>query len=164
MRCQHTQYKMFGNIYVPNKVEAVAEVMFYEITDPRCYLVEALVTVWTFVAFLCVVRLKMSHLGGGVGESLVAEVTVIRLLTAVHQLVALQVARCGEKLATHVTAVTCFTRVSFAVQVEKADLAVALSTSRAAVWLQRARKQQQHNLRHKPDRAYSSACERSLDK
>lgn len=108
-------------------------------SDPRCYLVEALVAVWTLVAFLCVMCLKVSHLGGGVGESLVAVVAVVRLLAAVHQLVALQVARRGEKLATHVTAVARFTRVAFAVQVEKADLTVALSTRGAAVRLQGAK-------------------------
>lgn len=74
------------------KVVVVAEVTFHEKSDPRWYLVEALVAVWAPVAFLCVMRLKMSHLGGGVGEGLVAVVTLIRLLTTVHQLVALQVA------------------------------------------------------------------------
>lgn len=81
-------------------------------------------------------RLQVSHLSGGVGERLLAVVTVIRLLAAVHQLVALQVSRCGKELAAHITAVTSFTCVSFAVQVEQADLTVALPTGRATVWLQ----------------------------
>lgn len=93
---------------------------------------------WTLVALLRVVCLQMSHLGGGVREGLLTEVAVVRLLAAVHQLVALQVSRCGEELATHFAAVPCLTCVPFAVQVEQADLSVALSTGRAAVWLQRA--------------------------
>lgn len=55
----------------------------------RCYLAEALVTVWTLVALVSVVRLQVSHLGSGVREGLVAVVTLVRLLAAVHQLVAL---------------------------------------------------------------------------
>lgn len=101
-------------------------------------LVESFVTVRTLVAFLSVVRLQMSHLGGGVRESLIAEVALVRLLAAVHQLVALQVARCGEQLAAHVAAVTRLTCVALAVQVEQTDLPVALPTSGAAVRLQRA--------------------------
>lgn len=93
-----------------------------------CYLVEAFVTVWTLVALLCVVRLQMSHLGGRVREGLVTVVAVVRLLAAVHQLVALQIARCGEELAAHFAAVPCLACVALAVQVEQADLAVALST------------------------------------
>lgn len=96
---------------------------------------------WTLVALLCVVRLQMSHLGGGVREGLLAEVAVVRLLAAVHQLVALQVARCCEKLAAHFAAVPRFARVTFAVQVEQADLSVALSAGRAAVRLQGATRQ-----------------------
>lgn len=55
-------------------------------------LVEAFVAVWTLVALLCVVRLQMSHLGGGVRESFLTEVAVVWLLSTVHQLVALQIA------------------------------------------------------------------------
>lgn len=90
------------------------------------------------MALLRVVRLQVSHLGCGVGEGLVTEVAVVWLLSAVHQLVALQVARCGEELAAHFAAVARLARVAFAVQVEQADLSVALSAGRAAVWLQRA--------------------------
>lgn len=71
----------------------------------------------------------MAHLGGRVREGLLAVVAVVRLRATVHQLVALQVARCGEELATHFAAVPRFARVPFAVQVEQADLPVALSTS-----------------------------------
>lgn len=95
----------------------------------------------TLVALLRVVRLQVSHLGRGVREGLLAEVAVVRLLAAVHQLVALQVAGCGEELAAHLAAVPRFARVPLAVQVEQADLPVALSTRRAAVRLQRARRQ-----------------------
>lgn len=90
------------------------------------------------MALLRVVRLQVPHLGRGVGEGLVTEVAVVWLLSAVHQLVALQVARCGEELAAHFAAVARLARVAFAVQVEQADLSVALSAGRAAVWLQRA--------------------------
>ncbi|TNN31648.1 hypothetical protein EYF80_058193 [Liparis tanakae] len=65
------------------------------------------------------------HLGGGVGEGLVAVVAVVRLLAAVHQLVALQVARRGEELAAHLAAVARLARVPLAVQVEEADLPAA---------------------------------------
>lgn len=106
-----------------------------------CYLVKAFVAVWTLVALLRVVRLQVSHLGSGVREGLLAVDAVIRLLTAVHQLVALQIARCGEELAADFAAVPCLACVAFAVQVEQADLSVALSTGRAAVWLQGARRQ-----------------------
>ena len=95
---------------------------------------------WTLVALLRVMRFQMTHLGSGVRKGLLTVIAMIWLLAAVHQQVALQVARCGEELATHVAAVTCLTCVAFAVQVEQADLTVALSTSRAAVWLQRARR------------------------
>lgn len=110
-------------------------------TRKRClpthpHLVEAFLTVWTLVAFFCVMRLQVSHLSSGIGERLVAVVTVIRLFTAVHQLVALQVSGCGEELSTHVAAVASFACVPFAVQVEQADLTVALPTGRAAVRLQ----------------------------
>lgn len=54
-----------------------------------CYLTEAFITVWALVALVSVVRLQMSHLGSGVGEGLVAVVALVRLLAAVHQLVAL---------------------------------------------------------------------------
>lgn len=84
---------------------------------------------WTLVALLRVVRLQMPHLGGGVGEGLLAEVAVVRLLAAVHQLMAFQVAGRGEELATHLAAVPRLTRVAFAVQVEQTDLAVALPAS-----------------------------------
>lgn len=82
--------------------------------------------------------LQVSHLGSGVREGLVTEVAVVRLLAAMHQLVPLQVAGCGEELAAHLAAVSCFPCVALAVQVEQADLAIALSTSRTAVWLQGA--------------------------
>lgn len=108
-----------------------------ELFGTRCYLVEAFVAVWTLVALLGVVRLQVAHLGGGVGESFVAEVALVRLLAAVHQLVAFQVARCGEELVAHFTAVARLPRVALAVQIEQTDLAVALSTSGAAVWFQR---------------------------
>lgn len=78
---------------------------------------------------------------------------MVRLFATVHQLVALQVAGCGEQLAAYFAAVPGLARVAFAVQVEQADLAVALSTGRAAVRLQRARGPQELNLRHKHDRA-----------
>lgn len=120
----------------------------------RRYLVEALVAVWTLVALLGVVRLQVSHLGSGVREGLLTEVAVVRLLTAVHQLVALQVARCGEELAAHFAAVPCLAGVAFAVQVEQADLSIALSAGRAAVWLQRAGGQRDAQFYgHEPDRA-----------
>lgn len=89
----------------------------------------------------------MSHLGGGVGEGLIAVVAVVRLLAAVHQLVALQVARRGEELAAHFAAVPRFARVPLAVQVEQADLAVALPAGRAAVRLQRAARQRQRQFK-----------------
>lgn len=114
-----------------------------------CYLVEAFIAVRTFVAFLGVMRLQMSHLGGRVGEGLIAVVTLIRLFTAVHQLVSLQIARCCEELAAHVATIAGFTRVAFAVQVKETDLTVALSTSGAAVRFERARKHQENNLIHK---------------
>lgn len=53
------------------------------------YLTEAFITVWALVALVIVVRLQVSHLGSGVREGLVAVVTLVRLLTTVHQLVAL---------------------------------------------------------------------------
>lgn len=90
----------------------------------------------TLVALLRVVRLQVTHLGRGVGESLVAEVAEVRLLPAVNQLVALQIARSREKLAADVTAVPRFTRVPLPVQVEQADLPVALPTSGAGIRLQ----------------------------
>lgn len=86
-------------------------------------------------------RLQVPHLGGGVGEGLLTVVTVVRLLAAVHQLVPFQVARCGEQLAAHFAAVPRLASVPLAVQVEQADLPVAFSTGRAAVWLQRAGRQ-----------------------
>lgn len=95
----------------------------------------------------------MAHLGGGVGEGLLTEVAVVRLLATVHQLMALQVARGGEELAAHVAAVPRFARVPFAVKVENADLAVALPTCRAAVWLQGAGRQQELITTHKADKA-----------
>lgn len=109
---------------------------------------------WTLVALLGVVRLQVSHLGSGVREGLLTVVAVVRLLTAVHQLVALQVARCSEELAAHFAAVPCLAGVAFAVQVEQADLSVALSAGRAAVRLQRARRQRDAQFYgHEPDRA-----------
>lgn len=54
-----------------------------------CYLTEPFLTVCTLVALVSVVRLQVSHLGCGVREGLVAVVTLVRLLTTVHQLVAL---------------------------------------------------------------------------
>ena len=91
-----------------------------------------------FVPLVRVVGLQVPHLGGGVGEGLVAEVAVVRLLAAVHQVVALHVARRGEELPAHAAAVARLSRVPLAVQVEQADLPVALPTRGAAVWLQRA--------------------------
>lgn len=85
----------------------------------------------------------MSHLGRGVREGLVAVVAVVGLLAAVHQLVALQVPRRGEELAAQLTAVARLARVPLAVQVEQADLPVALPTGGAAVGLQRAVGQQE---------------------
>lgn len=55
----------------------------------RSYLTEAFITVWALVALVSVVRLQVSHLGSGVRKGLVAVVTLVRLLTTVHQLVAL---------------------------------------------------------------------------
>lgn len=95
----------------------------------------------TLVALLRVMRLQVPHLGGGVGEGLLTVVTVVRLLAAVHQLVPFQVARCGEQLAAHFAAVPRLASVPLAVQVEQADLPVAFSAGRAAVRLQRARRQ-----------------------
>lgn len=43
------------------------------------------------MALVCVMDLQVAHFGGGVGESALTVLTVVRLLTAVHQLVALQV-------------------------------------------------------------------------
>lgn len=80
-------------------------------------------------------RLQVSHLGGGVREGFVTIVAVVWLFAAVHQLVALQVAGRGEEFAAHFAAVPRLARVPFAVQVEQADLSVALSTGGAAVWL-----------------------------
>lgn len=91
---------------------------------------------WALVPLLRIVRLQVSHLGGGVGESFVAEVAVVRFLPAVHQLVALQIPRGGEKLAADVAAVPRFTHVPFPMEVEQADLAVALPTGGAAIRLQ----------------------------
>lgn len=54
-----------------------------------CYLTEAFITVRALVALVSIVRLEVSHLGSGVREGLVAVVTLVRLLTTVHQLVAL---------------------------------------------------------------------------
>lgn len=89
-------------------------------------LVKALVAVGTLVALLCVVRLQVSHLGRGVREGLVAVGALVRLLATVHQLVALQVAGGGEELAAHPAGVARFARVPLAVEVEQADLPVAL--------------------------------------
>lgn len=108
-----------------------------------CYLVEAFVAVRTLVALLRVMRLQVAHLGGWIGESLLAKVAVIRLLATVHQLMTFQIPRCCEKLSADLAAVPRFSCVAFAVQVEQADLAVALSTRRAAVWLQWTRRQKQ---------------------
>lgn len=47
-------------------------------------LVEAFVAVWTLVAFLRVVSLQVSHLGGGVREGLLTVDAVVRLLAAVY--------------------------------------------------------------------------------
>lgn len=104
----------------------------------RRYLTEAFITVWAFVALVGVVCLQVSHLGRGVGEGLVAVVALVRLLAAVHQLVALQVARRGEGFPAQSAGVARLPRVPFAVQVEQADLTIALPTSRAGVWLQGA--------------------------
>lgn len=104
----------------------------------------------------------MPHLGGGVREGLLAEVAVVWLLAAVHQLVALQIARSGEKLPTNFTAVSSFACVPFVVQVEQADLAVALSTSRAAVRFQGAKIERQLTLRQKSDRAQREAVCRNM--
>lgn len=90
------------------------------------------------VALVGVVRLQVSHLGGGVGEGLVAVVTLVRLLAAVHQLVALQVARRGEDFSTQPAGVARLPRVPFAVQVEQADLSITLPAGGAGVWLQGA--------------------------
>lgn len=102
------------------------------------YLIEALVAVRAPVALVGVVGLQVAHLGGGVGEGPLAEVAVVWLLATVHQLVALQVARGCEEFATLLAAVARLTRVPFAVQVEQANLAVALAAGRAAVWFQGA--------------------------
>lgn len=68
---------------------------------------------------------------------------------------ALQVARCGEELAAHLATVPCFTRVPFPVQIQQADLAVALPTSRAAEWLQGATRPPEIHLgQQTPDRAH----------
>lgn len=55
----------------------------------RRHLTEAFITVWALVALVSVVRLQVSHLGSGVRKGLVAVVTLVRLLTTVHQLVTL---------------------------------------------------------------------------
>lgn len=104
----------------------------------RSDLIEALVAVWTLVALLCIVRLQVSHLGRGVGEGLVAVGALVRLLAAVHQLVALQVAGGGEELAAHPAGVARLARVPLAMEVEQADLPVALPAGQAAVRLQGA--------------------------
>jgi len=90
----------------------------------------------TLVSFVRVVGLQVPHLGGGVGEGLVTEVAGVRLLATVHQVVALHVARRGEQLAAHAAAVARLARVPLAVQVEEADLPVALPTRGAGVGLQ----------------------------
>lgn len=72
---------------------------------------------WALVAFVCVMGLQVSHLGGGIGEGAVAIIALVRLLATMHQLVALQVARCGEELAAVLAAVASLSRVPFAVQV-----------------------------------------------
>lgn len=92
---------------------------------------------WTFVALLHVMNLQMAHLGGGIRERFLTVVTVMGLFTTVHQLVAFQITGCSKQLVADLTTVTCFTCVAFVVQVEKANLTVAFSTSRALVWLQR---------------------------
>lgn len=99
------------------------------------------------MALVCVVGLQVAHLSGGVGEGPVAVVAVIRLLAAVHQNVALQVARRGEELATVLAAVSGLAYVPFPVQVEQADLPVALPTRGAAVGFQGAT-QRERNIRY----------------
>lgn len=77
----------------------------------------------------------MAHLGGGVGEGPLAVVTMVGLLSTVHQLMALQVARGGEELAAVLAAVARLARVPFAMEVQQADLPVALTARCAAVRL-----------------------------
>lgn len=52
-----------------------------------------------------VMGLQVAHLGGGVGEGAAAVVALVGLLTTVHELVPLEVARGGEQLATVLAAV-----------------------------------------------------------
>lgn len=65
--------------------------MIFASSLPFSNLIEFLVALWAFVALVRVVDLQVSHFGGGVGESALAVLAVVRLLAAVHQLVALQV-------------------------------------------------------------------------
>lgn len=81
----------------------------------------------------------MAHFGSGVRESTLAVLTVVRLLATVHQLVALQVTRRGEEFATLVAAVACLACVPLPMQVQQADLPVALPACGTAVRLYRAR-------------------------
>lgn len=63
---------------------------------------------------------------------------MVGLLSAVYELVPLEVARGGEELATLVAAVARLARVPLAVQVQQADQTVALPTLLTAVGLQGA--------------------------
>lgn len=87
-----------------------------------------------------VMGLQVAHLGGGVREGAPAVVALVGLLTAVHQLVALQVARSGEELAAVIAAVPGLARVAFLVQVQQADEPVALATLLTTIGLQGAGK------------------------
>lgn len=82
---------------------------------PLSNLIEFLVALWAFMALVRIMDLQVAHFGCGVGESTLAVVAVVRLLAAMHQLVALQVTRCGEEFAALVAAVACFSCVPFPV-------------------------------------------------
>lgn len=82
-----------------------------------------------------VVRLQVAHLGGGVGEGPVAVLALIGLLSAVDQLVPLQVAGRGEEFAAHLAVVVGLARVALFVQVEQTDQAVTLPAVVTAVGL-----------------------------
>lgn len=90
------------------------------------------------VLLIGVVGLQVPHFRGGIREGAPAVVTLVRFLSAVDQLVPLEVAGGGEELATVVTAVFGLPCVPFLMEVQQADEAVALPALLAAVGLQRA--------------------------
>lgn len=93
-------------------------------------------------------NLQVAHFSGGVGESTLAVLAVVRLLATVHQLVPLQVTRCSEEFSTIVTAVARLACVPLPVQVQQADLPVALPAGGTAVWFYRAGHEKRYSSTH----------------